>query len=447
MTAIPGITQVTTAGNCTSPFSLAYQQSCVLTLQVNGSSLLGNEVGGPSLCQQGNTLQCYQPSQSDILNITKTTTAYYTVGGNITGLIGTVTLLNNGTDSTPISMDGSFTFSTPIAEGSPYNVTVGTQPSGQTCAVTNGSGTMGSSNVTSVSVSCATNTTTLSASLSNLALATSGNARTITITNTGSSSAENLSINYPTWPSGTMANSDCGSSLGATNTCTITVTPGATATSSCNSPYSAPTPGVITVSASNVTSSVITDVYVLTYGCIYEEGYIFAIDDTTSTNTSIGGATAALADNSSGIQWRNGIYVTTNALSLTDGAANTAAIISAQGPGSYAAETCANYTVDSSGNSPCSTGTCYSNWYLSALCALQDEVGFGCPVGLANMESNLPDLISGCSGSACFSAGRYWSSTEFTFTQALYSDFIGNNTGSGLKDSLYYVRCTRDLTP
>jgi hypothetical protein len=34
----------------------------------------------------------------------------YTLGRTISGLIGTVILLNNGTNSTPISMDGGFTF-------------------------------------------------------------------------------------------------------------------------------------------------------------------------------------------------------------------------------------------------------------------------------------------------------------------------------------------------
>ena len=61
MTSIPGITQVTTAGDCPSPFNLAYQQSCTLTLQVNGSLLTGNVIGGPIVCQQGTTLQCYRP--------------------------------------------------------------------------------------------------------------------------------------------------------------------------------------------------------------------------------------------------------------------------------------------------------------------------------------------------------------------------------------------------
>lgn len=395
-------------------------------------------------------------NNANVTNVTVTcSTNAYTVGGTVSGLSGTVILLNNGGDADTITNNGAFTFATPVAEGSPYNVTVGTQPSGQTCTVTNGSGKMCGSDVTNVSISCATNITTLSTSLSNLALETSGNSRTITITNTGSTSAENLSISYPTWPSGTTANSNCGSSLGATDTCTITVTPGANATSSCNSPYSAPTPGIITVSASNVISSATTNVYVLTYGCIYEEGYIFAIDDTTSTSTSIGGTTAALTDNSLGIQWYNGTFVITHAQNLTNGITNTATIITVQGAGSYAAETCANYTVDSSGNSPCSTGTCYSNWYLPAICQMgASGEGAGCSSGTANMVSNLPNLISVCSGSACLS-GEYWSSTESVASGVpqfvAWAEFFDPTSSfqSGDNKSLAdgAVRCSRALTP
>ena len=43
-------------------------------------------------------------------------------------------------------------------------MTVKTNPSGQTCTVASGSGTMGSANVTNVAVTCATNTGSTSAS-------------------------------------------------------------------------------------------------------------------------------------------------------------------------------------------------------------------------------------------------------------------------------------------
>ncbi|NGF00541.1 beta-propeller fold lactonase family protein, partial [Escherichia coli] len=38
--------------------------------------------------------------------------------------------------------------------GKPYAATVGTRPSGENCTVTNGSGTVGTSNVTTIAVAC-----------------------------------------------------------------------------------------------------------------------------------------------------------------------------------------------------------------------------------------------------------------------------------------------------
>lgn len=79
----------------------------------------------------------------------------YSVGGTVDGLTGTgLVLQNNGGDNLAISADGTFTFATKLANNATYNVTVGTQPSGQTCTVTNGSGTIASANVTNVTVNC-----------------------------------------------------------------------------------------------------------------------------------------------------------------------------------------------------------------------------------------------------------------------------------------------------
>ncbi len=92
---------------------------------------------------------------ANVTNITITcSTNSYTVGGTISYLADTLVLQNNGGDNYSAVTDGPFTFATPVAEGAPYSVTVLTQPFGQTCTVTNGAGTMGSSNITNVSISC-----------------------------------------------------------------------------------------------------------------------------------------------------------------------------------------------------------------------------------------------------------------------------------------------------
>ena len=86
--------------------------------------------------------------------------ATYTVGGTVTGLTGSGLILrNNGGGNLAVPVSGMFTFATKVANGAAYAVTVGTQPTNpaQTCVVTNGSGTMGSSNVTNVTVTCTLN--------------------------------------------------------------------------------------------------------------------------------------------------------------------------------------------------------------------------------------------------------------------------------------------------
>lgn len=95
----------------------------------------------------------------------------YTIGGTVavgsaTGLV----LQNNGADDLTISSDGSFTFSTRIASGGSYNVTVKQQPTNpaETCTVSGGSGAVGSSNVTGISISCTVNTYTVGGTVSGL---------------------------------------------------------------------------------------------------------------------------------------------------------------------------------------------------------------------------------------------------------------------------------------
>ncbi len=84
----------------------------------------------------------------------------YTVGGNVSGLTGTgLALQNNGADTLSVTADGAFTFATELADGSAYAVTVSSQPTGQNCSVSNGSGTIATADVTNVAVTCVTDVT------------------------------------------------------------------------------------------------------------------------------------------------------------------------------------------------------------------------------------------------------------------------------------------------
>jgi 6-phosphogluconolactonase len=82
-----------------------------------------------------------------------------TIGGQVSGLTGSgLQLQDNGGDTLSFGGNGTFTFTTPVATGSPYEVTVATQPTSpaQSCLVSYGAGTAGTTNVTNVSIVCRT---------------------------------------------------------------------------------------------------------------------------------------------------------------------------------------------------------------------------------------------------------------------------------------------------
>jgi len=93
------------------------------------------------------------------------------VGGSLSGLGSglSLTLQNNGADNLTLSANGSFSFATTLVSGATYNVTVLTQPVGQSCSVANGSGTIDSNGtaVNGVAVSCV-NSSSLGGTVSGL---------------------------------------------------------------------------------------------------------------------------------------------------------------------------------------------------------------------------------------------------------------------------------------
>ena len=99
----------------------------------------------------------YSSNQIDNWSGGDATTSTYPIGGTVSGLSGTVVLQDNGGDDLSVSASGPFTFATALTSGSAYNVTVKTNPAGQTCSVASGSGTVGSAGVTNVAVTCTTN--------------------------------------------------------------------------------------------------------------------------------------------------------------------------------------------------------------------------------------------------------------------------------------------------
>ncbi|MGD0890958.1 MAG: hypothetical protein ABR923_05445 [Terracidiphilus sp.] len=168
----------------------------------------------------------------------------YTIGGNVSGLgsSASVVLLDNGGDSLTISANGAFTFKTALVSGSAYAVTVGTQPTGETCTVSSGSGTVGTSNITNVAVTCSAivvTTYSITVQITNLlgtiGVALDGGTPTTVTNSTGTPATESLTflkiangttydVTVTTQPTGyTCATSD-GSGTIASADVTVTVT-------------------------------------------------------------------------------------------------------------------------------------------------------------------------------------------------------------------------------
>lgn len=106
---------------------------------------------------------------ADVTNVTIVCSSdTYSVGGTLSGLSGTVVLQNNAANDLTLTANGDFTFSTAVADGAGYQVTVKTQPSTQTCSVSSETGTIDGDDVTTVSVVCSTNTYTVGGTVSGL---------------------------------------------------------------------------------------------------------------------------------------------------------------------------------------------------------------------------------------------------------------------------------------
>ncbi|RFO95078.1 hypothetical protein DIC66_20185 [Rhodoferax lacus] len=83
-------------------------------------------------------------------------TTTFNVGGVISGLVGSITLINNGDAAHALTAtsNGGYTLGLPVVVGSGYAVTIGSMPAGQFCTVSNGSGAMGAANVSNVNITC-----------------------------------------------------------------------------------------------------------------------------------------------------------------------------------------------------------------------------------------------------------------------------------------------------
>lgn len=331
---------------------------------------------------------------------------------------------------------------------------------------------------------------TLARSVSSLALvvdntatnaALTGNARQVTFTNIGSMDATNVALNPSGLPLGTIASNTCSGTLAAGGSCTITVTPGANATSDCTTGI-APTAGTLTVSADNADAAEV-EVVVLGYGCIYQGGYLFAVDDTTSNTGSIAGKVVATTDQSTGIAWSSdgsggpdftpilGIDETSTASTpsptappypvgtpvylacngAVDGACNTANIVAYYNFNRAAGGPAPTPLTDYAAGACTSTISGHSDWYLPTIC----EWGYGSSAGCGSQASPLvqniwSNLIDPAIVTLNPLASDYWSSTESSTlpTVQAWSQTISGTSQSSTKGAMgFATRCARALTP
>jgi alpha-tubulin suppressor-like RCC1 family protein len=77
----------------------------------------------------------------------------YSVGGTVSGLLGSLVIQNNSGDDLTITSDGAFSFPTPSSRDANYSVSILNQPRFQNCVVSGGSGTI-STDVTTISIAC-----------------------------------------------------------------------------------------------------------------------------------------------------------------------------------------------------------------------------------------------------------------------------------------------------
>jgi 6-phosphogluconolactonase len=79
----------------------------------------------------------------------------YTVGGTVTGVRGSgMVIEDNSGNALTVVGNGTFQFASGIDQGGAYSVTITTQPSGQTCVVRNGAGTIGTADIDNVVITC-----------------------------------------------------------------------------------------------------------------------------------------------------------------------------------------------------------------------------------------------------------------------------------------------------
>jgi len=145
-----------------------------LTVTANGSFVFKTPVTGTDVYKVTVLTQPVNPNQictvmngqgvasANVTNVAVNCVLSYTIGGTVTGLVGTGLILQNSSNSeqlpiSPANGNQPFTFKNLVPTGTAYTVTIFAQPTGptQTCTITSGTGSgTATANVTNVAIVC-----------------------------------------------------------------------------------------------------------------------------------------------------------------------------------------------------------------------------------------------------------------------------------------------------
>jgi hypothetical protein len=294
----------------------------------------------------------------------------YTIGGTVSALTGTgLVLQDDGGDNLAVSANGSFTFATPLSSGGAYSITVLSNPSNpaQTCVVTNGSGTVGSANVTTVQVVCTTSNCPAQ-TINNCVVTTTNSGNTDTGTcSAGYSGSCSYSCSNGTFAQVTNTCAPAACSAQTINNCVVTTTgSGNTDAGTCSAGYS----GSCSYSCSNGAFTQVTNTCANQCADNRKDG--------AETDVDCGGGTCAAC------------AVGKSCILNSDCATNACDAVSL----TCVASQCADHRQD--GNETgvdCGGGTCTG-------CA----AGISCRAN-SDCASNDCDTVAGVCGNACGAAG------------------------------------------
>jgi len=106
-------------------------------------------------------------SKTDIQVSCETKAVSFRIGGQVSGLVDSITL-KNGDQTKTIYNNGSYMFDEVFLVGDSYDVKLVQESAGEVCSLSNSSGSIDDTNITNINVSCVTNLYTLSGSISGL---------------------------------------------------------------------------------------------------------------------------------------------------------------------------------------------------------------------------------------------------------------------------------------